>query len=119
MKLPGQRRGEVVDRFAETVDILPTILDVLGAKASLRLDGRSLIDSRIPERSPRTFFLRDRFNRAPRALGDLSADRAASLIVLVSLGYWLVRVNARQKRAAAQSSLWAASSPKSSTAAPY
>ena len=44
MKLPGQRRGEVVDRIVETVDIFPTILDVVGAKASLRLDGRSLID---------------------------------------------------------------------------
>ncbi len=33
IKLPGQRRGEVVDRIAETVDILPTILDVVGAKA--------------------------------------------------------------------------------------
>ena len=31
MKLPGQRRGEVVDRIVETVDILPTILDVVGA----------------------------------------------------------------------------------------
>ncbi len=79
MKLPGQRRGEVVDRFVETVDILPTILDVVGARATLRLDGRSLVDSRIPERSPRTFFLRNRFNTAPRILGDLSADRAASL----------------------------------------
>jgi hypothetical protein len=79
MKLPGQRRGEVVDKFVETVDILPTILDVVGARATLRLDGRSLIDSRVPERSPRTFFLRNRLNTAPRVLGDLSADRAASL----------------------------------------
>jgi hypothetical protein len=79
MKLPGQRHGEIVDRMAETVDILPTILDVLGARASPRLDGRSLIDGQVPERSSRTFFLRNRFNTAPRALGDLSADRAASL----------------------------------------
>jgi hypothetical protein len=79
MKLPGQQRGEVVDRIVETVDIFPTILDVLGVKAALRLDGRSLIDSDVPERSPRTFYLRSRFNAPPRALGDLSADRAASL----------------------------------------
>jgi hypothetical protein len=79
VKLPGQRRGEVVDRIVETVDIFPTVLEVVGAKTSLRLDGRSLIDARVPERSPRTFYLRDRFNRAPRALGDLAADRAASL----------------------------------------
>ena len=79
VKLPGQQRGEVVDRIVETVDILPTVLDVVGAKAFLRLDGRSLIDSQVPERTPRTFFLRNPANRAPLALGDLSADRAASL----------------------------------------
>ena len=77
IKLPGQERGEVVNRIVETVDIFPTILDVLGADSSLRLDGHSLIDSQLPER--RSFFLRNRFNRRPRVLGDLSADRAASL----------------------------------------
>ena len=79
MKMPGQRRGEVVDRIVETVDILPTILDVLGANASLRLDGRSLIDGRAPARSSRTFISRNRFNARRRTAGDLSADRAASL----------------------------------------
>ena len=79
VKLPGQQRGEVVDRIVETVDILPTVLDVIGAKASLRLDGRSLTDTRVPERTPRTFRLYNRVDRPPVALGDLSADRAASL----------------------------------------
>jgi hypothetical protein len=79
MKLPGQRHGEVVDRIVETVDILPTILDVLGAKVSLRLDGRSLIDDRVPERSFRTFIFRNRFNVEPRTVSESPADRAASL----------------------------------------
>ncbi len=77
IKLPGQQQGDIVDRIVETVDIFPTILDVLGAKASYRLDGRSLIDSRDPGR--RSFFLRTRTNSTPRRLGDLSADRASSL----------------------------------------
>lgn len=77
IKLPGQRQGEVVDRIVETVDIFPTILDVVGAKPSIRLDGRSLIDGRDPGR--RSFFLRNRTNTRPRRLGDLAADRAASL----------------------------------------
>lgn len=77
IKLPGQQQGEVVDRIVETVDIFPTILDVVGAKPALRLDGRSLIDGRDPGR--RTFFLRNRTNTRPRRLGDLAADRAASL----------------------------------------
>jgi hypothetical protein len=79
VKLPGQKRGEIVDRIVETVDIVPTILDVLEANVSVRLDGRSLIDDRMPERSARTFIFRDRPNVAPRALTDSSADRAASL----------------------------------------
>jgi hypothetical protein len=79
VKLPGQQRGQVVERIVETVDILPTILDVVGAKTSLRLDGRSLIDEHVPERSPQTYLLYNRVNRPPLALGDLSADRAASL----------------------------------------
>lgn len=79
MKLPGQRQGEVVDRIVETVDVLPTILDAVGAKSSLRLDGRSLIDGRLPARSSRTFIARNRLNVAKRTIGDWSADRAASL----------------------------------------
>ncbi len=77
IKLPGQQQGDVVDRIVETVDIFPTILDVVGAKASSRLDGRSLIDGRDPGRE--SFFLRNRNNTTPRRLGDLSADRASSL----------------------------------------
>jgi hypothetical protein len=79
IKLPGQRRGEIVDRIVETIDILPTILDVVGAKEPLRLDGRSLIDARIPARSFRTFIVRDRSNVARRTVRDSSADRGASL----------------------------------------
>jgi hypothetical protein len=77
IKLPGQQEGEVVDRIVETVDIFPTILDVVGAKTSSRLDGRSLIDGSDPGRN--SFFLRSRSSTRPRRLGDLSADRAASL----------------------------------------
>jgi hypothetical protein len=77
IKLPGQQQGEVVDRIVETVDIFPTILDVVGAKASFRLDGRSLVDGRDSGR--KSFFLRNRNNTTPRRLGDLAADRASSL----------------------------------------
>jgi arylsulfatase A-like enzyme len=42
------RRGEVVDAFTEHVDVLPTLLDLLGAEVPLQCDGR-----------PLTGFLRD------------------------------------------------------------
>jgi hypothetical protein len=43
VKLPGQRRGRVVDRHVETIDVLPTILDLAGVPAPGPLDGRSLL----------------------------------------------------------------------------
>jgi hypothetical protein len=44
VKLPRQRRGEIVDRHVETIDVLPTILDVAGVAAPNELDGRSLLE---------------------------------------------------------------------------
>ena len=79
IKLPGQRRGEVVDRIVETVDILPTILDVVGARASFHLDGRSLVDGRAPARTSRTFILRNRANVEVRSVDELSVQSAESL----------------------------------------
>ncbi len=42
IKAPGQRRGRVDDSPAETVDVLPTIAELLGLDAGWRFDGRSL-----------------------------------------------------------------------------
>jgi hypothetical protein len=78
IKLPGQQHAEAVDRVVETVDILPTILDVVGATASLRLDGHSLLDASWPQRGERPFLLRARYRRPPTD-SDVAADRAASL----------------------------------------
>ena len=79
IKLPGQTHGEVEDRIVETVDIFPTLLDAIGANVSLRLDGRSLVDARVPHRSSRTYIARSRLNTRKVTIGDLSADQAESL----------------------------------------
>lgn len=50
VKFPGQRSGRVDARIAESVDILPTIIDVVGAKTSTILDGCSLARSDCPKR---------------------------------------------------------------------
>jgi hypothetical protein len=42
VKAPHQRQGEVVDRPASTLDLLPTVLDVLGADPPWTFDGRSV-----------------------------------------------------------------------------
>jgi arylsulfatase A-like enzyme len=79
VRVPGQQRGEVVDRIVEAVDILPTVLDLVGANASLRFDGRPLLDGRTPARASRTFVWRNRSNAELRTIGDLSAERSASV----------------------------------------
>jgi hypothetical protein len=49
VKLPGQRNGEISEINVETIDILPTIADALGAELPWPVDGRSVLS---PE--PRT-----------------------------------------------------------------
>jgi hypothetical protein len=77
IKLPGQHDGTVVDRNAETIDILPTILDVVGARVSLPLEGQSLVAPGV-SRSTRTYFVHQP-NAERRTIGDLLVERAESL----------------------------------------
>lgn len=42
VKYPGQRQGVVDERSARTVDVVPTIADVLGVEPPWKLDGSSL-----------------------------------------------------------------------------
>jgi hypothetical protein len=43
VKYPGQQAGEVDDRRASSVDVAPTVAEVLGARGDLAFDGRSLL----------------------------------------------------------------------------
>ncbi len=43
VKLPRQRRGRIADIHAETIDVLPTILDVARVRTTREMDGRSLL----------------------------------------------------------------------------
>jgi hypothetical protein len=45
IKFPRQKTGYVDPRAARTIDILPTIVDVLGMKLPWSVDGRSLLES--------------------------------------------------------------------------
>jgi hypothetical protein len=54
IKLPNQRDGILDQSNVETIDILPTIADAIGAVASWKFDGRSLIDSSASPRPGKT-----------------------------------------------------------------
>ena len=43
VKAPGQARGEVVDDHVRTIDLLPTMADILGVDVPWQVDGRSAI----------------------------------------------------------------------------
>jgi Sulfatase len=43
VKLPGQRRGRISDAHVETIDVLPTILDVARVRTATTMDGASLL----------------------------------------------------------------------------
>jgi hypothetical protein len=50
VKAPGQRRGRVDDSYVRTVDVLPTIADVLGVRIPWATDGRSALGPDAPVR---------------------------------------------------------------------
>jgi hypothetical protein len=48
IKFPFQKEGKISDENVETIDILPTIVDVLDAETGLIMDGRSLLSEQAP-----------------------------------------------------------------------
>jgi len=56
IKAPGLEAGEISDADAETVDILPTLVDLLGVELPWSVDGVSLLSSQH-EDDARTFFV--------------------------------------------------------------
>jgi arylsulfatase A-like enzyme len=77
IKYPGQRSGRTIDYPVSHVDLLPTVLDVLGYQAPEYLQGRSLLhadDRPAPDLYSESFAqtkliaTHERFNRVERAL---------------------------------------------------
>jgi hypothetical protein len=69
IKAPGQVDGEIVDRPAQTIDILPSIVDLVDAKVDWGFDGHSLYDGSPPH-------VRSRVSRTVDALLQVAAERA-------------------------------------------
>ncbi len=56
IKEPFQKKGQINDRNVETIDILPTIADVLGVRIPWSTNGDSMLDPSIPERETKVIF---------------------------------------------------------------
>ncbi|MBA3263299.1 MAG: sulfatase-like hydrolase/transferase [Thermoleophilaceae bacterium] len=50
LKAPGQRRGRISDKPLQTIDVLPTIADLLGVRIPWKVDGRSALRHGAPAR---------------------------------------------------------------------
>jgi hypothetical protein len=53
IKAPGQTQGEVRDDSAQTIDVLPSIVDLLDADVDWDFDGHSLYDGSVATTEPR------------------------------------------------------------------
>jgi hypothetical protein len=56
IKVPGQKSGAISDRNVESIDILPTITDLLGIELQLPIDGQSVSDDAARERPEKTLY---------------------------------------------------------------
>jgi hypothetical protein len=84
VKLPGQKRGRIDDAAAKSVDILPTIADVLGSRVPWHVDGASLL--RPGRRPATTVELADAAGSPVRAaLGSLLAERREDVAAFAAL----------------------------------
>jgi hypothetical protein len=68
VKAPGQDRGRVSRAYARTLDVAPTIADVLGFRLGYRADGRSAFSSAVRRRRTVSVTTRD-FSRSVRISG--------------------------------------------------
>lgn len=56
VRVPGQREGEVSDENAMNIDLLPTLVDVLGIHTDWEFDGRSLFGDEPPPSDKPVFY---------------------------------------------------------------
>jgi hypothetical protein len=61
IKAPGQTKPRVNDAWVETIDILPTIFDILNLDPRVKMDGRSAFSSEVKNRDELRFEIRNTF----------------------------------------------------------
>jgi hypothetical protein len=82
IKTPGQRQGRIDQRNVETIDVLPTLADVLGIEVPWTTDGCSLEDRECPDREEKTIWNKagERLTFSPRrVLRTASLERKIEL----------------------------------------
>ena len=62
IKAPGQKKGEVDDAYVETIDIVPTVFDVLNLDPKVKMDGESAFSDEVQQRDELRILIRNTFD---------------------------------------------------------
>jgi hypothetical protein len=75
MKAPGQTKGKVNDSYVETIDILPTIFDILNLRPKVHMDGVSAFSSTVRNRHELRILQRNTFKTIHIPIAKFEADK--------------------------------------------
>ena len=75
VKAPNQRKGKVDDAWVETIDILPTIFDILNLDPRVKMDGRSAFSEEVQSRDELRFLIRNTFEVLKIPAEDFERER--------------------------------------------
>ncbi|MBN1530678.1 MAG: sulfatase-like hydrolase/transferase [Thermoleophilaceae bacterium] len=76
IKAPGQKKGETSDAYVETIDILPTILDLLDIDAKVQMDGHSAFSDVVKRRRDLRILQRNTFEPLEFSVAQFEARKA-------------------------------------------
>ncbi|HYN92159.1 MAG TPA: sulfatase-like hydrolase/transferase, partial [Thermoleophilaceae bacterium] len=77
VKAPGQNKGKVDGAWVETIDILPTIFDLLNLDPRVKMDGRSAFSHEVQNRDELRILIRDTFEVLRIPAADFTRERRA------------------------------------------
>jgi hypothetical protein len=86
VKAPGQRRPRVLDRPVQSIDVLPTLADMLDVRVPWRIDGRSALDSAGRRSVEISSFHGSGLSTSPARLARRRADSLRRQIALFGTG---------------------------------
>jgi hypothetical protein len=75
IRAPGQKRGQTDDAWVSTIDILPTIFDVLDLDPKVEMDGRSAYSDEVQSRDELNILLRNSFEELNIPAADFERER--------------------------------------------
>ncbi|HEX6653795.1 MAG TPA: sulfatase-like hydrolase/transferase [Thermoleophilaceae bacterium] len=76
IKAPGQKTAKVDRSWVETIDILPTILDILNVDPKVHMDGKSAYSSTVKARKTLRFEIRNTFQTLKIPAAQFERERA-------------------------------------------